>query len=242
LAEDTWVAGERPPVVDVPPTGSGDKPSLIKIVKDGKRAERPPPCRQCHARSWWNGWRVVFPMVATLVAGIVEQWELPLAKAKCSSCKHGFTCYPPGIYPQRRYQLDVVAEVVAEVVLGGASAGRAAQAVQATASSARRWVAWVAQLAKPHDLLVAAARLDPDAPAGVGFGALPAPAPAARVLLALEQLGSALLRAGVAVVERTGLGRVLGWQHAAHEAVFGLGASGLHLSPATVLGGGEGGS
>lgn len=226
-------------MADLPPTGSDRKP-LIKITKDRQRAERPPPCRQCHARCWWNGWRVVFPTVATLLAGIVERWELPLAKAKCISCKHGFTCYPPGIYPRRRYQLDVVADVVADVALGGVSAARAAAAAQATASSARRWVAWVAALAKPHDLLAAAAQLDPDAPTGAGLGALPARAPAARVLAAIEQLGSALVRAGVAVAERTGLGRVLGWQHTAHGAVFGLGDLGLHLSPATVLAGGKG--
>lgn len=227
-------------MADVPPAGSDCKP-LLKITKERERAERPPPCRRCRARSWWNGWRVVFPTVATLVAGIVERWELPLAKAKCSSCKHGFTCYPRGIYPHRRYQLDVVADVAAAVALGGASAPRAAAAAQATASSARRWVAWVAALAKPRDLCAVAARLDPDAPAGAGLGALPARAPAARVLLALEQLGAALVRAGVAVSERTGLGRVLGWQHAAHGIVFGLSDSGLHPSPATALTGMEGG-
>jgi hypothetical protein len=228
-------------MADVPPAVSDRKP-LTKITKDRQRAERPPRCRRCQARSWWNGWRVVFTTVATLVTGIVEQWELPLAKAKCSSCKHGFTCYPPGIYPQRRYQLDVVADVAGAMALGGASAARAAAAAHATASSARRWVAWVAALAQPRDLLATAARLDPDASAGAGLGALPAQAPAARVLAALEHLGSALLHAGVAVAERTGLGRVLGWQHAAHGTVFGLGDSGLHLSPATVLGGGKGGA
>lgn len=225
-------------MADLPPSGSERKP-IIKIAKDRQRAERPPACGHCHARSWWNGWRVVLTTVATLVAGIVEQWELPLAKAKCSSCKQGFTCYPPGIYPCRRYQLDVVADVVAEVALGGVSAARAAAAAHATASSARRWVAWVAALAKPRDLLATAARLDPDAPAGVGLGTLPERAPAARVLAALEQLGFALVHAGVVVAARTGLGRVLGWQHAAHGAVFGLDDSGLHLSPATVLVGGK---
>jgi len=188
----------------------------------------------------------VFPTVATLVAGIVERWELPLAKAKCSSCKYGFTCYPPGIYPGRRYQLDVVADVAADVALGGSSAGRAAAAVHATASSARRWLAWVAALARPHDLLAAARRLDPDGPAGAGLGALPATPTArtraAHILAALEQLGAALVRAGVVATERTGLGRVLGWQHAAHGDVYGLGAAGLHLSPATVLGREKGGS
>lgn len=225
-------------MADVPPTGSDSKP----LAKDRRRAERSPACRRCGARSWWNGWRVVFPTVATFVAGIVEHWELPLARAKCSSCKRGFTCYPAGIYPGRRYQLDVVADVAADVALGGKSAARAAAAVHATASSARRWLAWVAALAKPRDLLAVAARLDPDAPTGAGLGALSPRAPAARVLAALEQLGAALVRAGVAMAERTGLGRVLGWQHAAHGAVFGLGDSGLHPSPATVLVGEKGGS
>lgn len=233
-------------MVDVPPTGSEHKTSVARITKERLRAERPPPCRQCRAPSWWNGWRVVFPTVATLVAGIVERWELPLPRAKCSSCKQGFTCYPPGIYPGRRYQLDVVADVAADVALGGASARRAATAVNATASSARRWLTWVAALARPGDLLAAARRLDPDGPAGAGLGALPATPTArtraARVLAALEQLGAALVRAGVQTVERTGLGRALGWQHAAHGDVYGLGATGLHLSPATVLGDGRRGS
>jgi hypothetical protein len=232
-------------MTDVPPTGSDRKSPLNKITKERERAERPPPCGQCRAASWWNGWRVVFPTVATLVAGIVERWELPLAKAKCCSCKHGFTCYPPGIYPRRRYQLDVVADVAGAVALGGASAARAAAAVHATASSARRWVAHMAALAKPGDLLAVAARIDPDAPVGSGIAGLPTGltvrARAARVLAALEQLGSALTRAGVAMVERTGLGRVLGWQHAAHGIVFGIGDTGLHPSPATALGAGEGG-
>lgn len=227
------------PVSAVPPSSSDCK-SLVTIAKPRERAERPPPCLLCHALSWWNGWRVVFPTVATLMSGVVERWELPLAKAKCSACKHGFTCYPQGIYPSRRYELDVVADVAADVALGGASARRAAAAVHATASSARRWVAWVASLGEPRDLLAAAARLDPDAPVGAGLAALAAAptvrARAARVLATLEQLGCALVRAGVVVTERTGLGRVLGSQHAGHGDVYGLGAAGLHLSPATVLG------
>jgi hypothetical protein len=134
----------------------------------------------------------------------------------------------------------------ADIALGGAGAARAAETVHATATSARRWVAWVAALAKPGDLLAVVVRLDADAPAGAGLGGLPegptVRARAARVLAGLEQLGAALVRAGVVVAERTGLGRVLGWQHAAHGAVFGLGDSGLHPSPATVLGGGTRGS
>jgi len=71
--------------------------------------------------------------------------------------------------------------------------------------------------------------------------ARPAGAPAARLLYALEQLGLALVRAGVAgaVAVRTGLARVLHWQHAAHGDVVQLAAAPSRLSPAMALGAAE---
>ena len=69
-------------------------------------------------------------------AARVERW---LARAKCSSCRYSFTCYPDELYPRRQYQLDVVAHVVAEISLGGASAAGAAREVGASTTSARRW-------------------------------------------------------------------------------------------------------
>jgi len=229
-------------MVEVPPGGSGRK-ALVTISKLRERAERPPACRRCSGRSWWNGWRVVFPTVAAAVAGLVERWELPVPRAKCSSCKHGFTCYPPGIYPRRQYQLDVVAAVAAAVALGAQPLARAAGAAHASATSARRWTAWVASLSRPRELLAVAARLDPDAPAGAGLSIHPAGEArrscAARVLAALEHVGAALVRRGLALAARTGLGRVLGWQHEAHGDVYGLVAGVRHLSPAMALGGKE---
>jgi hypothetical protein len=179
-------------------------------------------------------------MVTALLAGTVDRWELPLARAKCSRCKHGFTCYPPGIYPRRRYQLDVVAEASAQVAIGGQSVAHAAADATASATSLRRWIGWLADLACPADLVTVAARLDPDAPAGAG---LPAPAAvpttrsrAAQALVALEHVGAALVRRGIVVAERTGLGRVLGWQHAEHGDVYGLVAGVRSLSPAMASG------
>ncbi|HTP51414.1 MAG TPA: hypothetical protein VMK42_12000 [Anaeromyxobacteraceae bacterium] len=179
-------------------------------------------------------------MVAGAIVGLVERWELPLARAKCSRCRHAFTCYPPGIYPRRQYQLDVVAEAAAAVSLGGESAAEAACAAGASATSVRRWVSWLAQLARPGELLALAARLDPDAPAGAGLPAPSAPSPSSRsaalVLAGLEHLGAALVRHGVALVDRTGLGRVLSWQHQAHGDVYGLVGGLCQLSPAMALG------
>jgi hypothetical protein len=164
-----------------------------------------------------------------------------LARAKCSLCRRCFTCYPDDLYPRRQFQLDVVAATVAEVSLGSVSAPVAAQRAGASATSARRWTAWVAALAEPHVLLGVAAHLDPDAPVGTGFSTAPSGsgvrARAAHVLVALEQLGAALVRRGVALVARSGLGRVLGWQRALHGDVVGLVAEPKTLSPALARGG-----
>jgi hypothetical protein len=221
------------------------KPLLPTIVKPRERPDRPPPCRVCRAPSWWNGWRVIFPVVAGLVTGVLERWELPLPLAKCAECRHGFTCYPDGIYPRRQYQLDVVAGTVAAVTLGGASVAETARTTGAGSTSVRRWVGWVAKLAALSELVALAVRIDPDAPAGAGLATMDHETTtcsrAALVLAALEHLGLALVHRGLALAARTGLGRVLGWQHAVHGDVYGLVAGLRQLSPAMALGGRSGG-
>src|SRR5262249_10780657 len=149
---------------------------------------------------------------------------LALPLGKCSGCHRAFTCYPPGFYPRRQYQLDVVADVVAGIALGSEPVAQVAATVTASSTSARRRTAWVAALARAGELVAAAApQVDPSA----GTVALPPPSAArhsraAAVLAGLEALGAALVRVGVTAVERTGLGRVLGWQHRRHGDVYGL--------------------
>jgi len=222
------------------------KPLLSTSVRPKERPDRPAPCRLCGGPAWWNGWRLVFPVVAALVTGALERWELPLPLAKCSRCRHGFTCYPDGIYPRRQYGLDVVAGAVASVAFGRASAAEAARTTGAGATSVRRWLAWVAALAQPCDLVTAAAHIDPDAPAGAGLAIVVEPrtttrSRAALVLAAFEHLGLALVHRGLALGARTGLGRVLGWQYATHGDVYGLVAGVRHFSSAMALGGRAGG-
>lgn len=164
----------------------------------------------------------------------LERWELPLARVKCSSCRHAFTCYPAGFYPRRQYQLDVVAEVAAAVAVGGASVAGTAAARSVSRTSVRRWSAWIAAIAEVATLHAVAAQIDPS----TATVATPTPKTcAAAVLDAFEVLGAALVRAGVALAERTGLGRVLGWQHRAHGDVFGLVAGPRRFSPAMAPGG-----
>jgi hypothetical protein len=219
------------------PLGGADRKivsrSVPLIVEPRRRTERPPPCRTCRGAAWWNGWRVAYPVVASS-PDAVERRERSLPRAKCSSCGGGFTCYPPGAYPRRQYELDVVADVVAAVAIGGESVAQAAAAHSASASatSVRRWSAWIAVLAEVSALHAAAAQIDP---AGATVAAATPRSRVAAVLDGLEVLGAALVRAGVAIVERTGLGRVLGWQHRGHGDVFGL--AGPRFSPAMARGG-----
>lgn len=164
-------------------------------------------------------------------------------RAKCTACHVSFTVYEQGHYPRRQYQLDVVAGAVAAAAIGQQPARAAAAVASASATSARRWTAWVAGLVEPSDVLAVTRKLDPDAPAGAGLSVGEATSPlrsrAARVLAALEALGAALVRRGVALVTRTGLGRVLEWQHRLHGDVVGLVAEPRRLSPGMALGRGR---
>lgn len=183
------------------------------------------------------------PVIATEdgAAQRVEQW---LARARCSACRTSFTCYPDELYPRRQYQLDVVAQVVAEVSLGDQGAPAAAREIGASPTSVRRWLGWVAGLVEPGELLRATVHVDPTAPAGSGISRHVGDdvrGRAARVLDALEQLGAALVRRGLALAQRSGLGRVLGWQRSLFGDVVGLVSEPKTLSPAMVLGGGPSG-
>lgn len=110
-----------------------------------------------------------------------------------------------------------MADAVAAVALGGESA--ASTTSSASSTSVRRWSAWIAALADVAMLHAVAAQVDPS----TATVATPTPRSlTAGVLDALEVLGAALVRTGVVLVERTGLGRVLGWQHRAHDDVLGL--------------------
>jgi hypothetical protein len=208
---------------DVPHAPAGDKPVVAPTIAR-QRPECPPRSGCCQAPSWWNGWRCVFP-VQRLLDGVVARCELWLARAKCSACRHGFTCYPPGYYPRREFQLDVVAGVTAQASCGGCSFRRAAAPAQTSHTSAWRWSHWVEALAAPAELYALAPRLDPDAPVGVVpqvAVVAPVRTAAAQVLAALEEVGLALQRGGRGGGAATGLGRVLGWQHQEHGVVVGL--------------------
>ncbi len=193
-----------------------------------------PACPRCRAQSWWNGWRVVF-VVAETEDGEFERRECKRRRCKCSKCRHGFTCYEPAHYPRRQFQPDVVAQVTARMAFEGATSRVAAATARASPSSARRWTAWVAELGEPAELLRVATELEPEAPALPGIATPPEArgrrALAARVLDAMERLGACLIRRGVELGSRCGLGRVLEWQHRTQGEVIGLTAEPRSFHP-----------
>lgn len=155
-------------------------------------------------------------------------------RARCPKCSVSFGIYKDNHYPHRQYQIDVVASVTAAVVVVGQSAQASAR-VGASATSARRWKRWVGELTAPGELIATAQELDPDAGSGSGISGA-GPGQAARVLFALEVLGAALVRRDVSLRSRSGLGRVLEWQHRYHGVTVWLKSSLRRLSPAMALG------
>lgn len=194
---------------------------------------RPRPCPRCGGATWWDGWRRTFPV---LDGGRVET---RLHRAQCKrGCPSFVESRPDGLYPHRQYQPDVVARVVAAVALGNETPRQAASGVTASATSARRWSRWVAALVEVRAALALAAHLSTDGTAGAGLSTTPGDsvkARAARVLQALEYLGEALVRAGVWLASKTGLGRLLEWRHRHHGEVMHLVATPSRFSPGMAL-------
>lgn len=94
-----------------------------------------------------------------------------LHRAKCSKrdCSApSWTVYPPGCYPDRRFDLDVVAHAVAQSAFGRDAEGRPtafaaiARRYSCSDRSVSRWTDWVAGLTDLEALARACVRIDPD--------------------------------------------------------------------------------
>ncbi len=213
----------------------------METQNEETNGKRPPTSPCCGARSWWNGTRRVLIVVAAPAGSdAATTEEQSRARCKCTECCSGFTLYAAGEYPQRVYQPDVVAQVSAAHAVGGESARTAARRAGASATSARRWTRWIARLVDPGVLLALAARLDPQGIHGEGLSLAPGEntvrAMAARAIDAMEALGSALVRVGLSLASRTGLGRLLEWQYVAHRMWLPLVSRGGAASPSMVFG------
>ena len=204
-----------------------------------QRPEVPPASPCCNAPSWWNGWRRVFPVVVLALGAAAQREERWLARSKCSTCRAAWTLFPPGWQPGHQFQPDAVARAVAARAVGKQSFRAAGATIGACASSVRKWTRWCGGVAEPAEALAVAAQLDPEGAHGNGLAARTEHSGpdrrVAQVLDALESLGAALVRAGLALASVTGLGRVLEWQRAVARKTLVVGAAGSS-SPPSALG------
>lgn len=135
-----------------------------------KLQDRPPACSTCGSDAWWDGWReVTFRQLDTSGRVDVRPGQR-LHRATCSTCDApSWTVYPPGRYPGRHFNLDVVTSAVATAACARDSDNRptpfttVARRYACSGQSVSRWTHWLVNLTDLNALARECARLDPDA-------------------------------------------------------------------------------
>lgn len=188
-------------------------------------AAKPACCIFCSGwRVWWNGWRQRTASVL-IDEQVVHVDAVACRLVKCGNpqCGRSWTLRPPGLAPQRHYQLCVVARAASSYLFDqAATQEQIAASTGCARRTIRRWLGWVAGIASAEDLLrhLLEASDVPEIPPMQGVAAVARKArtaarrsmleSAARVLCLLEALGQALYLPppGLqAVVERLLAGR-----------------------------------
>lgn len=185
---------------------------MVAALKDEwqgfyERAAKPRRCIFCGGtRLWWNGWR---HRTASLLIGeqvvYVDRVACRLVKCGTPGCSKSWTLRPPGLAPQRHYQLCVVAQALSAYLFDPqATLGQVARATGCARRSVGRWITWVAGIAPAGELLrhLVAASGTPQLPSLPEVASLALRARtcahrsilrgAAQVLCLLEALGQAL--------------------------------------------------
>jgi hypothetical protein len=118
-------------------------------------AKKPARCMFCMGvRVWWNGIRQRSASVWLEGQGVYLP-EVHCRRVKCGSphCGRSWTLRPPGLFPQRHYQLCVVSHAMSIYLLDPRSSqAKVAQGCECSERTVRRWVDWTAQVAEPEDL------------------------------------------------------------------------------------------
>lgn len=136
---------------------------IPEIVEELKRqwerfaeeATKPVQCIFCMGRTiWWNGRRT--RAASILVGGVgVYLSEVVCPRVKCGTrgCRKSWTLRPEGLFPQRHYQLCLVAQGMADYLFGASSSlGKVAEACTCSVRTVRRWVSWTASITEPQTL------------------------------------------------------------------------------------------
>jgi len=207
--------------------------SVPRSWRRGKHSDRPPPCRVCGSKAWWNGWReVTFRHLG--VSGHVEtQPGRRLHRAECSKrdCfAPSWTVYPPGRYPCRHFGLDVVAKAVATSAfelddetrpIALAETGRR---YACSGRSVARWTRWIVGLTDIEALARECARIAPDGmPVAVRPNTSHSRAQAGRALAVLDRFAGLLEQRDVLLRgSEPSLVRILDDQRLRHGVHFPL--------------------
>jgi len=151
----------------------------------------------------------------------------------------GWTVYPPGRYPCRRFDLDVVANAVASNAFARDVEGRPQSLVSigghyaCSGRTVSRWTRWVVELTDVESLARDCIRIDPEGmPAAVGH-ALGIRGGAGQALAVFDRFADLLEKRGVLPRgEQPSLVRILDDQRVRHGVRFPL----RNLSPPLSLG------
>ena len=120
------------------------------------KAAKPGNCQFCGGtRIWWNGWR---RRTASVLVGdqvvYVDEVACRLVKCGHAGCRKSWTLRPPGLLPQRHYQLCVVAAALSTYLFDPeASLEQVAGSIGCARRTIGRWITWVAGIALPGELL-----------------------------------------------------------------------------------------
>jgi hypothetical protein len=120
-----------------------------------EKAKKPAQCIFCaELKVWWNGRRE--RSASLLVDGVVIYLaEVVCRRVKCGNpgCGKSWTLRPPGLFPQRHYQLCTVSHAMSRYLFDPrGSQAKVAQGCDCSERTVRRWVDWTAQVADPEEL------------------------------------------------------------------------------------------
>ena len=110
-------------------------------------AERPCCCIFCQfSKIYWNGNRIRSANVQ-IEEEVVYIPEVKCKRVKCADCKKSWTLRPPGLMPNRHYQLCVVADAASNFLFDAdATKTKVAETHDCSIRTIWRWIKWIASV------------------------------------------------------------------------------------------------
>lgn len=116
--------------------------------------QRPAECIFCHGtRVWWNGRH---ERTASVLEGddVVHVTGIVQRRARCASCRDSWIVRLLKLFPGRHFQLEVVAEALAQYLFNAETTQHKVAAWATCAvRTLRRWIGWVGNVSTPRELV-----------------------------------------------------------------------------------------